>query len=290
MASGIAPSWAAARIAAALLGALEHRADGVDLGGIGGSALTDPAIAVPESPTTGIPVHLRAGAQYAAALAGARLGRGARRGDIFIGVNAVDYSGYPGLPPRVHRGLRRGHGELATRAGVEGQAAARARAAASALARPTSSARAVALGVDFALTVSCYQADASGRPAALRFLPPAPRRLSRPPALPIPRATSLIRPGYAAPRSAMIRAQFPGPLAQSVEQLAFNQLVARSNRARPTSSAGVTGPVCGVVPAPGKPGVVIKWFRNDSITRCCRAVVAATGAVPEGDSPLISPC
>ena len=80
-----------------------------------------------------------------------------------------------------------------------------------------------------------------------------------------------------------------GPLAQTVEQLAFNQLVARSNRARPTCPAGSTSAGCGAVSAPDMPGVVVKWFRNDSITGGPRMPVAAGGAVPEGDTPLISP-
>src|SRR5579859_4899717 len=89
----------AARRVASVLGARDHRVMRVDLAGIGGSALTDSSIAVPELPTTGIPVTYvpaRSTILLSLALAWAEV-LSAR--DIFIGVNAVDFSGYPDCRP-----------------------------------------------------------------------------------------------------------------------------------------------------------------------------------------------
>jgi 7-cyano-7-deazaguanine synthase len=111
---------AAARVAQAL-GAVEHRVMRLGLGDIGGSALTDAAIAVPEAPTEGIPVTYvpaRNTVMLALALAWAEV-LGAR--DLFIGVNAVDYSGYPDCRPEFIAAFER-MANLATRAGVEGAA------------------------------------------------------------------------------------------------------------------------------------------------------------------------
>ncbi len=151
----------AARSVAAALGAAEHRVMGVDWGGIGGSALTDATIAVPEAPTDGIPityVPARNTVFLAVALGWAEV-LGAR--DLFIGVNAVDYSGYPDCRPEFIEAFER-LANVATRAGVEG---GRFRVHAP-LIRATKAdiiRQGTALGVDFALTVSCYQADAEGR-------------------------------------------------------------------------------------------------------------------------------
>ncbi|MFP5382193.1 MAG: 7-cyano-7-deazaguanine synthase QueC, partial [Gammaproteobacteria bacterium] len=109
---------AAARVAR-LLGAVEHRVIHLGLGDFGGSALTDAAIDVPETPTEGIPVTYvpaRNTVMLALALAWAEV-LGAR--DIFIGVNAVDYSGYPDCRPEFIEAFER-MANLATRAGVEG--------------------------------------------------------------------------------------------------------------------------------------------------------------------------
>ncbi len=151
---------AAARVAQSL-GAVEHRVMRLGLGDIGGSALTDSAIAVPESPTEGIPVTYvpaRNTVMLALALAWAEV-LGAR--DIFIGVNAIDYSGYPDCRPEFIAAFER-MANLATRAGVEG-----ARLAIHAPLQNLSKAdiirRGVELGVDYAQTVSCYQADIDGR-------------------------------------------------------------------------------------------------------------------------------
>ena len=151
---------AAARVAKAL-GAREHRVMRVDLAHIGGSALTDTAIAVPESPAEGIPVTYvpaRNTMMLSLALAWAEV-LAAR--DIFIGVNAVDYSGYPDCRPEFIAAFETLAG-LATKAGVEGQ---RCRVHTPLI--EWSKARIVEegmrLGVDYSLTLSCYQPDAQGR-------------------------------------------------------------------------------------------------------------------------------
>ena len=111
----------AARQIAANLGAREHRIMGVDLAGIGGSALTDARVAIPESPTVGIPVtYVPARNTLLLSLA---LGWAETVGalDIFVGVNAVDYSGYPDCRPEFIEAFER-LARLATKAGVEGVA------------------------------------------------------------------------------------------------------------------------------------------------------------------------
>lgn len=151
---------AAARVAQAL-GAAEHRVMRLGLGDIGGSALTDDSIAVPEAPTEGIPVTYvpaRNTVMLALALAWAEV-LGAR--DIFIGVNAVDYSGYPDCRPEFIAAFER-MANLATRAGVEG-AALKVHAPLQYLSKAGIIRRGVELGVDYGLTVSCYQADPAGR-------------------------------------------------------------------------------------------------------------------------------
>jgi 7-cyano-7-deazaguanine synthase len=150
---------AAARVAHSL-GAVEHRVIRLGLGDFGGSALTDAAIAVPESPTEGIPVTYvpaRNTVMLALALAWAEV-LGAR--DIFIGVNAVDYSGYPDCRPEFIAAFEH-MANLATRAGVEG-AKLRIHAPLQHLSKAQIIWRGTELGVDYAQTVSCYQADADG--------------------------------------------------------------------------------------------------------------------------------
>jgi 7-cyano-7-deazaguanine synthase len=152
---------AAARIAR-VLGAVEHRVMRIDLAMFGGSALTDAAIAVPESPTTGIPVTYvpaRNTVFLSLALAWSEV-LGAH--DIFIGVNAVDYSGYPDCRPAFVEAFER-MANLATRAGVEDAQPLAIRAPLIALSKADIIRRGLALGVDYALTVSCYQADTEGR-------------------------------------------------------------------------------------------------------------------------------
>jgi len=151
---------AAARVAQAL-GAVEHRVARVDLGVFGGSALTDAAIAVPETPSEGIPVTYvpaRNTVLLSVALAWAEV-IGAY--DIFIGVNAVDYSGYPDCRPEFIAAFE-ALANVATKAGVEG-ARFRVHAPLLRLSKAEIIRRGLELGVDYALTVSCYQADEMGR-------------------------------------------------------------------------------------------------------------------------------
>ena len=150
---------AAARIARALA-VREHRVMQVDLAGIGGSALTDWSIALPETPAAGIPVSYvpaRNTLLLALALGWAEV-LGAR--DLVIGVNAVDYSGYPDCRPEFIRAFE-ALAALATKAGVEG-ARFRVHAPLIQMSKAEIIRTGAALGVDYALTVSCYQADAQG--------------------------------------------------------------------------------------------------------------------------------
>ena len=151
---------AAARVAETL-GAVEHRVMAIDWGNIGGSALTDESIAVPETETQGIPVTYvpaRNTVFLALALGWAEV-LDAR--DLFIGVNAVDYSGYPDCRPEFIEAFER-LANLATRAGTEGSRI-RIHAPLIRLTKAQIIQRGLSLGVDYSLTVSCYQADASGR-------------------------------------------------------------------------------------------------------------------------------
>ncbi len=151
---------AAARVAGSL-GAVEHRVMVVDWGNIGGSALTDSTIAVPESETTGIPVTYvpaRNTVFLALALGWAEV-LGAN--DIFIGVNAVDYSGYPDCRPEFIEAFER-LANLATRAGTEG-ATIRVHAPLIHLTKAQIIQRGLSMDVDYSQTVSCYQADDQGR-------------------------------------------------------------------------------------------------------------------------------
>jgi len=151
----------AARRVARACGAQEHRVMRVDLAGIGGSALTDPGIEVPEAPTSGIPVTYvpaRNTIMLALALAWAEV-LGAR--DLFIGVNVIDASGYPDCRPEFIAAFG-ALAALATKAGVEGRPC-RVHTPLIALTKAEIIHAGTRLGVDYALTVSCYQADAQGR-------------------------------------------------------------------------------------------------------------------------------
>jgi 7-cyano-7-deazaguanine synthase len=151
---------AAVRVAQAL-GAIEHRVLALDLTAFGGSALTDSSIAVPEVPTTGIPityVPARNTILLSLALAWAEV---LRARDIFFGANAVDYSGYPDCRPEYMRAYET-MANLATRAAAEGDRLTLHTPIIS-LSKAEIITRGIALGVDYALTVSCYQADAGGR-------------------------------------------------------------------------------------------------------------------------------
>lgn len=152
----------AAATVASSLGASEHRIVRIDLAQFGGSALTDARIAVPtEGLGEGIPityVPARNTVMLSFALAWAEV-LGAH--DIFLGVNAVDYSGYPDCRPEYIAAFQN-MANLATKAGVEGQNLA-IHAPLIDLPKAEIIRRGIALGVDYGLTISCYQADAQGR-------------------------------------------------------------------------------------------------------------------------------
>ena len=152
---------AAARIAQAH-GASEHRVVGVDLGGMGGSALTDESIAVPVSgiepgiPVTYVPARNTIMLSLALAFAEVR-----EASHIYFGANAVDYSGYPDCRPEYMKAFE-ALANLATKAAVEGRKLT-LHTPIIALTKGDIIKRGLALGVDYAMTVSCYQADAGGR-------------------------------------------------------------------------------------------------------------------------------
>jgi len=151
---------AAARVAQAL-GAAGHRVIALDLGAFGGSALTDRAIPVPEAPGTGIPVTYvpaRNTILLALALAWAEV-LGAQH--VFFGANAVDYSGYPDCRPEYMRAFET-LANLATKAAVEGRTL-HLHTPVIHLSKADIIRRGAALGVDYTLTVSCYQASPEGR-------------------------------------------------------------------------------------------------------------------------------
>ncbi len=156
----------AARQVATALGAREHRVVSIDLAQFGGSALTDATLAVPtQGCGPGIPltyVPARNTVMLSLALAWAEV-LGAR--DIFIGVNAVDYSGYPDCRPEYIEAFQ-AMANLATRAAVEG-ARMHIHAPLLDLSKAQIIRSGVDLGVDYSLTVSCYQADAAGRACGL---------------------------------------------------------------------------------------------------------------------------
>ncbi|BDU15612.1 7-cyano-7-deazaguanine synthase QueC [Lysobacter auxotrophicus] len=161
----------AAQRVAESLGAVEHKTVNVDLRSIGGSALTDESITVPtdvdghavgqDAPKDAIPVTYvpaRNTIMLSVALGWAEV-LGAN--DLFCGVNAVDYSGYPDCRPEFVEAFEK-LANLATKAGVEG-AGIRVHAPLQFMSKADIAREGVRLGVDFAQTVSCYQADNEGR-------------------------------------------------------------------------------------------------------------------------------
>ncbi|MCQ4276534.1 MAG: 7-cyano-7-deazaguanine synthase QueC [Pseudomonas sp.] len=151
----------AAERVARQLGVVEHKVIGLNLDGIGGSALTDDRIEVPELPGEGIPVTYvpaRNTVFLSLALGWAEV---LDAHDIFIGVNAIDYSGYPDCRPEFVEAFER-LANLATKAGVEGRGF-RIRAPLQQLSKAQIVQEGARLGVDYAMTVSCYQADDDGR-------------------------------------------------------------------------------------------------------------------------------
>ncbi len=151
---------AAARVASAL-GAVEHRVAKVDLGVFGGSALTDLSIDVPRVPSAGIPityVPARNTVFLSLALAHAEV---TASDAIFTGANAVDYSGYPDCRPEFLAAFEK-LANLATRRAVEGAPLA-VKAPIVHLSKAEIVRLGHSLGVDFSMTISCYNADAGGR-------------------------------------------------------------------------------------------------------------------------------
>jgi 7-cyano-7-deazaguanine synthase len=151
---------AAARVAKAL-GAVEHRVAQVNLGVFGGSALTDASIEVPRTPSEGIPVTYvpaRNTVFLALALAHAEV---TESDAIFSGANAVDYSGYPDCRPEFIAAFER-LANVATKRAVEG-APLRIEAPIIGLGKAEIVKLGHSLGVDYSLTVSCYNADDAGR-------------------------------------------------------------------------------------------------------------------------------
>lgn len=152
---------AAAQRVATSLGAHEHRVIHIDLTGFGGSALTDNNIAVPQQQTSGIPltyVPARNTIMLSMALAWAEV---LQARDIFIGVNAVDYSGYPDCRPEYVQAFEK-MANLATKAAVEGHPLT-LHTPLLHLSKADIIQQGTTLGVDYAQTVSCYQADLTGR-------------------------------------------------------------------------------------------------------------------------------
>ena len=144
----------AARRVAQVGGAATHRVVSLGLGEIGGSALTDAAIDVPEAGGEGIPVtYVPARNTVFLAVTGST--------DLFIGVNAVDYSGYPDCRPAFIAAFEQ-LANLATKAGVEGSRF-HVHAPLIELSKADIIRRGTELGVDYSLTVTCYQADEEGR-------------------------------------------------------------------------------------------------------------------------------
>ena len=152
---------AAARVARAL-GAVEHKIMGVDLAGLGGSALTDLGVDVPNAPSEGIPVTYvpaRNTVFLSLALGWAEV-LGAS--DLVIGVNALDYSGYPDCRPDFVAAFET-LANLATRAGVEG-ARFTVHTPLITMSKADIIRRGLDLGLDYGLTHSCYNPTPAGRP------------------------------------------------------------------------------------------------------------------------------
>ena len=151
----------AARQVAEAQGVLEHRVMNLDLGLFGGSALTDTHIEVPTEPTEGIPVTYvpaRNTVFLSFALAWAEV---LESQDIFIGVNAVDYSGYPDCRPEYIKAYET-MANLATKAGVEGHPMT-IHTPLIHLTKAEIIQLGLSKGVDYSLTVSCYAADSQGQ-------------------------------------------------------------------------------------------------------------------------------
>ena len=142
-------------------GVVEHRVIRVDLGAIGGSALTDLSIAVPERAVAGIPSTYVPARNTLLLTLGLGWSEVLEAKALFIGANAVDYSGYPDCRPEFVAAFGQ-LASLATRAGIEGRAP-EIRAPLMAMGKAEIIRTGLALGVDYAQTISCYQPDVAGR-------------------------------------------------------------------------------------------------------------------------------
>ena len=151
---------AAARVADHL-DAVSHRVLSLGLGGIGGSALTDDSIAVPEEQGEGIPATYVPARNTVFLSLALGLAEVVDAEAIYIGVNAVDYSGYPDCRPEFIDAFRH-LAAVATRAGVEGRGPS-IEAPLLELPKWVIIRQGAELGVDYGWTVSCYQADEAGR-------------------------------------------------------------------------------------------------------------------------------
>tara|TARA_B100000446_G_scaffold16724_1_gene14204 strand:- start:290 stop:967 length:678 start_codon:yes stop_codon:yes gene_type:complete len=151
----------AAEATSKAMGAIEHKVVSLDLRTIGGSALTDSSIDVPEDEPEGIPVTYvpaRNTVFLAIALGWAEV---LEAQHIFVGVNAVDYSGYPDCRPEFIKSFET-MANLATKAGVEGHKL-KIETPLMTMSKAEIVTAGTKLGVDYSLTVSCYQADDQGR-------------------------------------------------------------------------------------------------------------------------------
>jgi 7-cyano-7-deazaguanine synthase len=143
------------------LDVIEHRVFPLELSAFGGSALTDSTMPVPQQPTAGIPVTYVPARNTVFLSIALGWAEALHARDIFIGVNAVDYSGYPDCRPEYIAAFE-SLANLATKAGVEG-ARFRIHAPLIHMTKADIIRRGLDLGVDYALTISCYVADAQGR-------------------------------------------------------------------------------------------------------------------------------
>jgi 7-cyano-7-deazaguanine synthase len=160
-----AAELAAASRVAKSLGAASHRVMGIDLGSLGGSALTDAAIPVPEISVPGIPPTYVPARNSVFLSLGMGLAEVLGAGQLFIGVNAVDYSGYPDCRPAFIEAFRK-LAAVATKTAIEGRPL-QVNAPLIEWSKADIISRGVALGVDYGLTVSCYQAADDGTACGL---------------------------------------------------------------------------------------------------------------------------
>jgi 7-cyano-7-deazaguanine synthase len=155
---------AAARVATAL-DAGEHRVIPLDLSSFGGSALTDAAIAVPESPAAGIPVTYVPARNTIFLSFALALAERVDSQNIFFGANQLDYSGYPDCREEYIRAFEQ-MANLATKAGVEGKSRLRIQTPLLQMTKGKIIATGMKLGLDYGLTWSCYDPLADGRACA----------------------------------------------------------------------------------------------------------------------------